>query len=69
MNNILIFININVVSFLLNVCIQYFVKKLHKSSFQRLITSSNLLTESVSFVWDGILFHKFERMYDKLSNP
>ena len=69
MNNILIFININVVSFLLNVYIQYFVKKLHKSSFQRLITSSNLLTESVSFVWDGILFHTFERMYDKLSNP
>ena len=69
MNNILIFININVVSFLLNVYIQYFVKKLHKSSFQRLITSSNLLTESVSFVRDGILFHKFERMYDKLSNP
>ena len=49
--------------------IQYFVNKLlheHKSGFQVLMTCLNSV---ISFIWDGILSHNFESMYDKLSNP
>ena len=41
----------------------------HKSGFQVLMTCLNSLTESISFIWDGMLSHNFEPMYDKLSNP
>ena len=41
----------------------------HKSSFQVLITCLNSLIESMSFIWDGILSHNFEPMYEKLNNP
>ena len=40
-----------------------------KSGFQVLITCLDSLIESISFIWDGILSHNFEPMYDKLSNP
>ena len=29
----------------------------------------NSLIDSISFIWDGILSHNFEPMYDNLSNP
>ena len=41
----------------------------HKSGFQLLMTCLNSLMESISFIWDGILLHNFEPMYDKPSNP
>ena len=41
----------------------------HKSGFQVLMTCLNSLIESISFIWNGILFRNFEPMYDKLSNP
>ena len=41
----------------------------HKSGFQVLMTCLNSLIESISFIWDDILSHNFESMYDKLSNP
>ena len=40
-----------------------------KSGFQVLMTRLNSLIECISFIWDGILSHSFETMYDKLSNP
>ena len=41
----------------------------HKSGFEVLMTCLNSLIKSISFIWDGILSHNFEPMYDKLSNP
>ena len=41
----------------------------HKSGFQVLMACLNSLIEYISFIWDGILSHNFEPMYDKLSNP
>ena len=39
------------------------------ADFKYPMTCLNSLIESVSFTWDGILYHNFEPMYDKLSNP
>ena len=49
----------------------FYTWRLHerKSGFQVLMTCLDSLMESISFIWDGILSHNFEPMYDKLPNP